>query len=292
MSRRKNELETVNTVHNTDTDRTPIEIALQIDDEGMTTASKLYEFLELDVSNFSKWCKRNIENNNFALENTDYFRLVVKYESASNFKFKTKIDYKITSEFAKKLSMTGNTERHEQARQYFIACEQGLKVAFKKLQENNNPTTMMNSMMMSMIAENNKMLLSTMLSMQEQSNKMYEILTTMLNENKPKEVFKSVYMPAWVSKMFSKFTILKDFYYPEDEGYTNIYRKIFSEFSEAYGSELLAQTVDDFCYRNNCKKCGTMDAIAYNPDVRKVMEMFIDDMLFEINSSLVDEVSI
>jgi len=93
-------------------------------------------------------------------------------------------------------------------------------------------------------------------------------------------------------KCLSKFTILRDFYFPEDEGYTNTYRKIFSEFSEAYGSELLTQTVDDFCYRNNCKKCGTMDAIAYTPDVRKIMEVFIDDMLFEINSKSVDEVSV
>ncbi len=34
--------------------------------------------------------------------------------------------------------MTGNTERHEQARQYFIACEQGLKVATQKLKSNAN----------------------------------------------------------------------------------------------------------------------------------------------------------
>ena len=30
--------------------------------------------------------------------------------------------------------MTGNTEKHEQAKQYFIACEQGLKIATQKLQ--------------------------------------------------------------------------------------------------------------------------------------------------------------
>lgn len=111
--------------------QTPIEIALQIDENGMTTASNLYTFLELHPSNFSKWCKRNIENNSFATEGMDYLRLVVQYESASNIKPKTRIDYKITSDFAKKLSMTGNTEKHEQARQYFIACEQGLKIATK-----------------------------------------------------------------------------------------------------------------------------------------------------------------
>lgn len=40
------------------------------------------------------------------------------------------IEYELVwEEFAKKLSMTGNTDRHEQARQYFITCKQGLKIA-------------------------------------------------------------------------------------------------------------------------------------------------------------------
>ena len=39
--------------------------------------------------------------------------------------------------------MTGNIEQHEQARKYFIACEQGLKVAAQKLQNkpDMNPLT-------------------------------------------------------------------------------------------------------------------------------------------------------
>lgn len=105
--------------------QTPIEIALKIDEHGMTTASNLYAFLELNPTQFSRWCKRNIVNNKFATENTDYVCFDISVDSAV--KGQTKIDYKITSEFAKKLSMTGNTKRHEQARQYFIACEQGLK---------------------------------------------------------------------------------------------------------------------------------------------------------------------
>ena len=113
--------------------QTPIEIALKIDENGMTTASQLYSFLELNPSNFSKWCNRNIKNNKFATENVDYFRFVLEYESAINVKSKTRTDYHLTSDFAKKLSMTGNSERHEQARDYFIACEQGLKIATTKL---------------------------------------------------------------------------------------------------------------------------------------------------------------
>lgn len=52
-------------------DKTPIEIALQIDSDGMTTAGKLYSFLELNPSNFASWCRRNITRNKFATENED-----------------------------------------------------------------------------------------------------------------------------------------------------------------------------------------------------------------------------
>ena len=38
--------------------QTPIEIALQIDENGMTTASNLYAFLELDITHFSRWCNK------------------------------------------------------------------------------------------------------------------------------------------------------------------------------------------------------------------------------------------
>ena len=52
---------------------TPIEIVLGIDENGMTTAKKLYEFLELDKSQYARWCRCNITGNEFAEENTDYW---------------------------------------------------------------------------------------------------------------------------------------------------------------------------------------------------------------------------
>ena len=48
--------------------QTPIEIALKIDENGMTTASNLYTFLGLYPSNFTKWCNRNIVKNTFVTE--------------------------------------------------------------------------------------------------------------------------------------------------------------------------------------------------------------------------------
>ena len=105
--------------------RTPIEVALDIDSEGMTTASKLYSFLELSQSNYSKWCKTNITDNEFATENEDYWRFVIEYESGVG--VKQREDYKLTAHFAKKLSVKGNSEKAEEAREYFTTVEERVK---------------------------------------------------------------------------------------------------------------------------------------------------------------------
>lgn len=108
----------------TDT-RTPIEIALDIDSEGMTTAKKLYSFLELNPSNYSKWCKTNITENEFATENEDYWAFVLNDER--NFNPNPTTDYRLTAHFAKKLSLKGNGEKAEQAREYFTTIEERVK---------------------------------------------------------------------------------------------------------------------------------------------------------------------
>ncbi len=101
--------------------QTPIEIALGVDENGMTTARKLYAFLELAQGQFSRWAKSNIVDNEFATENEDYWGFDINVEGN-----KTQ-DYKLTAHFAKKLSMKGNGERAEQARQYFITIEDRAK---------------------------------------------------------------------------------------------------------------------------------------------------------------------
>lgn len=103
--------------------QTPIEIALCVDENGMTTAKKLYEFLEMDSSNYSRWCKSNITGNEFAEENVDYWAFVINDEWGGQ----ATTDYKLTASFAKKLSMKGNGEKAEQARQYFITVEDKAK---------------------------------------------------------------------------------------------------------------------------------------------------------------------
>ena len=115
---------------------TPIEIALGIDEQGRTTARKLYAFLELNQSNYAKWCKRNIAENDFAEENIDFIVLAIEGENSSlstSLSRKPKTgrgntqDYILTATFAKKLAMTSNSVKGEQAREYFIKVEEKLK---------------------------------------------------------------------------------------------------------------------------------------------------------------------
>lgn len=100
---------------------TPIEIVLGIDENGMTTARALYDFLELSPSQFARWAKQNIENNEFYEENKDWegFDIV----SSGN---KCK-DYRLTTDFAKHLSMESHSAKGKTARQYFVSVEDKAK---------------------------------------------------------------------------------------------------------------------------------------------------------------------
>lgn len=112
------------------TNQTPIEIALGIDENGMTTARKLFEFLGFNPSNYSKWCKRNITDNEFATEGEDFYSSPSTSEGRGNFA----ADFKLSASFAKKLSMMSKSERGEEARKYFIAVEKKMKDSAAQIQ--------------------------------------------------------------------------------------------------------------------------------------------------------------
>ena len=85
------------------------------------SARELYEALGLDKSHWSRWTKKNILNNQFAVENSDYvgFAIVVNGNETT--------DYALVIDFAKKLAMQVKTMQGEQVRQYFIECERKLR---------------------------------------------------------------------------------------------------------------------------------------------------------------------
>ena len=99
-------------------ERTPIEIALEVDKDGFTTAKKLYKWLELDESHYARWVSTNILENPFAEEGTEYSPL--KAKTPSEFGGRPTTDYKLSALFAKKLAMSTHSERGEQARIYFL----------------------------------------------------------------------------------------------------------------------------------------------------------------------------
>lgn len=112
--------------------QTPIEIALGIDENGMTTARKLYEFLGMDKGNYSRWIRNNITENQFAEENVDYWVFLLHDENPLG--GRPTQDYKLSASFAKKLSMMARSEKGEQARQYFVRVEDGMKEVALRLQ--------------------------------------------------------------------------------------------------------------------------------------------------------------
>lgn len=109
-----NELQTSNM-------KTPIEIALGVDKNGMTTARALYEFLSGEKSHFARWAKTNIEENEFYEENKDWWGFATM---ANGNECK---DYRLTTDFAKHLSMESHSARGKEARQYFITIEDRAK---------------------------------------------------------------------------------------------------------------------------------------------------------------------
>ncbi len=86
-------------------------------------ARELHEFLE-SKQDFSTWIKNRIEKYGF-IENEDY--TLHKFVERGNSGAQTKIDYHISIDMAKELSMVENNEKGRQARRYFIESEKKLK---------------------------------------------------------------------------------------------------------------------------------------------------------------------
>ena len=108
---------------------TPIEIALGIDEAGMTTARTLHEFLGMDKSNFSRWAKTNIEENEFYDEGKDWRGFVIMTNGNEC------RDFKLTTDFAKHLSMSSHSTKGKIARDYFVSVEDGAKKMVLQFQD-------------------------------------------------------------------------------------------------------------------------------------------------------------
>lgn len=93
------------------------------DGKQLVSAKELYDGLGLNRSEWSRWYKRNIEENDFFLENTDWTRFVITPNRGG----KPITDFAISIEFAKHIAMMARTEKSHEYRNYFIECEKKLK---------------------------------------------------------------------------------------------------------------------------------------------------------------------
>ena len=87
-------------------------------------ARELYLGLGLDKSNWSRWLKGNVLNNEFFKENIDWVR--VRHHDEGN----EIIDFIITLEFGKHIAMMARTEKSHDYRKYFIEVEKQLKEVY------------------------------------------------------------------------------------------------------------------------------------------------------------------
>lgn len=82
-----------------------------------------------DISNYKRWCVRNIIKNPYAEENVDYI--------ACSSTGRGSVDYRITVDFAKQLSISANSSKGLAAKKYFLACENAVKENIISLKKEN-----------------------------------------------------------------------------------------------------------------------------------------------------------
>lgn len=94
---------------------------IKINDNGLTSARDLHEFLEIKRY-FTQWIEPYIKDNNDYdfLENIDFTRVNADVNPTNGL---PTIDYAITIEMAKELSMLSKSVKGKEARKYFISIE-------------------------------------------------------------------------------------------------------------------------------------------------------------------------
>ena len=100
---------------------------IKINSNNTVSGRELHKFLEIGTR-FDKWFIRMCEYG--FNENDDFIRVAQKCPTLGG--TQTIIDYAITLDMAKEISMIQRSEKGKQARTYFINCEKKLKEVVKK----------------------------------------------------------------------------------------------------------------------------------------------------------------
>ena len=162
--------------------------------------------------------------------------------------------------------MTGNTEKHEQARDYFIACEQGLKVATAKLETRN-------AEIRSLVDSINNLTQK----LDDKFTSLESRVSTLENNTTTQKSLSNKRFSYWKSKMFPKYEALVDYFGISQ--YKDLYKNLYREFQNMYPEIELNQIKDDYCYENHLETCYMLDAIEHNKEVRTLFTQMVDNLL-------------
>ncbi len=91
----------------------------------LVSARELYDFLEVG-RDFTTWIKGRIDKYEF-IADVDFIVLNLAHQNGgASWGGNNKVDYALTLDMAKELSMIENNEKGKEARKYFIKCEKQL----------------------------------------------------------------------------------------------------------------------------------------------------------------------
>lgn len=92
------------------------------DGKEAVSARNLYTYLGYDSGQWKRWYTKNILNNQFAFENEDY--QVFDSQSKSDKGGRPTKNFALSIDFAKKICMMSKTKKGEEARDYYLKCEE------------------------------------------------------------------------------------------------------------------------------------------------------------------------
>lgn len=264
---------TINTAN-----QTPIEIALCIDEEGMTTARKLYSFLELRKADFARWAKTNITENEFATENEDYWRLFIDAETPTGGKIQRE-DFRLTAHFAKKLSVKGNSEKAEEAREYFTRLEEKVKqqvIDYSKL----SPELQMFNQIFQQVAKTELEQKKLAERADQQEKNMKTIIDTF------KGTDSDVGTEKWVNRCISKIAESDDFSYSFGNKYAAARNESYRRLSDRAGCRLdqqlrnaISRAEERGCTKAQTNQINKLSVIMQNKRLKDIYVSVIKEMM-------------
>ena len=264
---------TINTAN-----QTPIEIALGIDEEGMTTARKLYSFLELRKADFARWAKTNITENEFATENEYNWRLFIDAETPTGGKIQRE-DFRLTAHFAKKLSVKGNSEKAEEAREYFTRLEEKVKqqvIDYSKL----SPELQMFNQIFQQVAKTELEQKKLAERADQQEKNMKTIIDTF------KGTDSDVGTEKWVNRCISKIAESDDFSYSFGNKYAAARNESYRRLSDRAGCRLdqqlrnaISRAEERGCTKAQTNQINKLSVIMQNKRLKDIYVSVIKEMM-------------